>query len=135
MTDTLKLTNNTKFLDATNAANLGSTFDQTGQITLFVPIDSAFENQPPLDATSIKYLIVNDVALYSTLLVDGAVFETVGCSRLYVDIIGGITHINCVPLVQSDILASGGAIHTVGEVCKPKLPLVGFALTNNPHRS
>lgn len=135
MTDTLKLTNNTKFLDATNAANLGSTFDQTGQITLFVPIDSAFENQPPLDATSIKYLIVNDVALYSTLLVDGAVFETVGCSRLYVDIIGGITHINCVPLVQSDILASGGAIHTVGEVWKPKLPLLVFALTNNPHRS
>lgn len=132
MTDTLKLTSNTKFLDATNAANLGSTFDQTGQITLFVPTDSALENQPPLDATSIKYHIVNDVALYSTLLVDGAVFETVGSSKLYVDIIGGITHINCVPLVQSDILVSGGAFHTIGEVWNPKLPLLGFSLTNAP---
>lgn len=119
MTDTLKSTGNTKFLDATNAANLGSTFDTTGQITVFVPVDSAFENQPTLDALSIKAHIVYGVALYSTLLVDGAVFKTAKGSCLYVDIINGIIKINCIPLVQSDILTSGGAIHTVAKVWDP----------------
>lgn len=119
MTNTLKYTGNTKFLDATNAADLGPTFDTMGQITVFVPIDSAFEGQPKLDAASIKSHTVYGVALYSTLLVDGAIFKTAKGSSLYVDVINGVIHINCIPLVQSDILASGGAIHTVATVWNP----------------
>lgn len=130
MTSTLQSIGAIKFLDALNTAKLGASSDASGQITIFAPNDAAFVNQPPLDASGINHHTVVDVALYSTLLLDNTKFKTLAGDYLYVNIVGGQVFINCVPILASDLLASGGTVHTMGKVWNLKLPLYEFTLIN-----
>lgn len=142
MTSTLQSIGTTKFLDALNTAKLGASSDAEGQITIFAPNDAAFVNQPSLDASGINHHTVVGVALYSTLLLDGTKFKTLAGDYLYVNIVNGQVFINCVAILASDLLASGGVVHTVGKVWNIKLPLYESTLTNTfrlyrtsaPHR-
>lgn len=142
MTSTLQTIGATKFLDALNTAKLGASSDAEGQITIFAPNDAAFVNQPPLDASGINHHTVTGTALYSTLLLDGTKSTSLAGDSLYTTIVRGQTFINCVPILASDLLASGGVVHTVGGVWNLKHPLYEFTLINTfrlyrpsaPHR-
>lgn len=122
MTSTLQSTGNTKFLETLNTLNLGALSDAAGQITIFAPNDPAFVNKPPLDTSAVKYHTVSGTALYSTLLVDGAEFKTDQGLYIYINIVRGVLSVNCIPIKDSDLLASGGVVHTIDQVWDSKLP-------------
>jgi len=127
----------TTFLTALNAAGLGSDLEGTGPYTIFAPTDDAFAKIP---ASELSALLADKAAL-TTVLRHHIVAGTYNATDLTT---GTLTALDGTPitvstgptltlngvaqLVDTDLVADNGVLHTVDTVLLPP----GFDLSNLP---
>lgn len=127
---------------AINAAGLAGTLGEDGPFTVFAPTDDAFDALPPgtVDAllndipalTSILlYHVVSGTAL-STDLVNGFV-PTLNGSNVVVNLTAGV-NINNASVIDADLIATNGVVHSVNAVLlPPPATVVDIILASDDH--
>lgn len=101
-----------------------------GPFTVFAPVNAAFEALPPATLSAVyedKELLAA-VLTYHVVpgeytaenLTDGLELETLQGQSLTVSVAGDTISVNGVELVATDVPASNGVIHVIGEVLVPE---------------
>jgi len=117
---------------AIEAAELGDTLSGDGPFTVFAPTDAAFQALPPgtLDEllmpenrerlrSVLTYHVVAEELRAEDLLGEETTVETVEGSELTVDATGAMVMVNEANVIQPDIEASNGVIHSIDAVLLP----------------
>ena len=136
VSDTALLAGLTGLAGALAATNLTEAVDTTPDVTIFAPINSAFEQigsalgaLTPEQATAILgYHVVNGTVAYSSLLENGSMVPSMTGQNLTVSIIDGEVFVNSARVVAADILVANGAVHLIDGVLNPN----NTAATPNP---
>ncbi|KKY14636.1 putative beta-ig-h3 fasciclin [Phaeomoniella chlamydospora] len=127
--------NTTAFLGAAyQNLTLANLMNLTSDITIFAPVNNAFEsiNTSPLISSNstlspiIQYHIIISPSgpLYSPLLTNGTIFTTLSGTNLTVYSASNSIFINNARLLQSDLLLANGVMHTIDSVQCPCAPNV-----------
>ncbi|KAL4242124.1 hypothetical protein ABKN59_001912 [Abortiporus biennis] len=112
---------------------IASFLNSTPQLTLFLPVDSAWNDLPDYERLYLESDLASDdlirivnmhaVArkdvIYSESFKDGLNLTTVDGPELHIESSGEKTTVSSAELVQSDIYASNGVIHTVSSLLIP----------------
>ena len=119
---------------AINAAGLNDALSGEGPLTVFAPVDAAFEALPPgvLDALLAEpeglltdillYHVVSGVAALSTDLTDGQTITTMNGADITVTIDGGVFINENSQVIVPDIETGNGVVHVVNEILLPPTP-------------
>lgn len=117
------------FVAAVVASGLDSTLKGPGPFTVFAPTDQAFANTPDLHEllkpasrerlANLLALHVVSGTLLSTDLRDGQVATSMQGQGITAKLAGGIVSINDANVLQADLKACNGIIHTVNKVLQP----------------
>jgi len=113
---------------AIQTAGLTELMNQQGSHTVFAPTNAAFNALPEDertklmgDASVLKYHIAEE------LLVSGGVgshtrVKTLQGDKLELNMRTNVVHVNKVPVVEADLMATNGVVHAVGAIIKPLPP-------------
>merc|ERR1719427_689913 len=113
---------------AIQTAGLTELMNQQGSHTVFAPTNDAFNALPEDqrtklmgDASVLKYHIAEE------LLVSGGVtshtrVKTLQGDKLELNMRTNVVHVNKVPVVEADLMATNGVVHAVGAIIKPLPP-------------
>jgi predicted small lipoprotein YifL len=115
------LTQFTKSLEATGVA---TTLQESGNYTIFAPID-AVVREGALDEATIRHHILQERITFSDLAGESTSYTTLHADEIEIDATETI-RIGDGLMVESDIAASNGVIHVIDKVLKPEEPLVGL---------
>ncbi|KAK4227407.1 FAS1 domain-containing protein [Podospora fimiseda] len=131
---TLPFLNVDRFEAALQRTGLLTQLDAKAKITVLAPPDSVFAKNAsslPDDqlAETLKRHILVNVAAYTPLLPDGAVFQTLGGTNVTVSLRGNEVYIGGALIVSGDAIITNGVVHTIdkflpGSVTTPPPPLV-----------
>jgi hypothetical protein len=116
VTDTLATVGQNKFLEAIEDACIQDSLNTADQITLISPVDSAFKDSQPFD---LQNHIIGGVAFYSPDLVDGNVHKANNGGNIYVTVKDGQLFLNCILVLETDILSNNGAIISINGTLTP----------------
>ncbi len=124
--------NFTILLQALEAANLSSAIESPGNLTLFAPTDNAFNALP---AGTLEALLADPTALYNALtlhvvpgkydlyaLTTNTALTTQSGQPLFLNMKDGVLLVNNGQLIQANLEAANGIVHTVNVVLTPSAP-------------
>ncbi|KAH8691514.1 FAS1 domain-containing protein [Talaromyces proteolyticus] len=121
------VTNLTSVAGALNAGNDTNTVDQLHNVTMFAPINSAFQaigsavrNLSTKALNNIlDYHIVNGTIAYSTDLCNGTRLNALNNETLSIRVQNGSIFVNSAKIVIPDLLVANGVVHIVDNVLNP----------------
>jgi len=107
-----------KLVDALKKAGLVETVDTLKDVTIFAPVDAAFDKvtgNPSVDDLKkiLTFHVVAGTVAYSENIKDGDELTTVQGGKLKVTIKDGSVFVNNVKVVATDVLTNNGVIHAV----------------------
>ena len=116
------LTQFTKSLETTGVA---ATLQESGNYTIFAPIDVAVR-QGELDEATLRHHILQERVTFSDLAGETTSYTTLHADEIEVDATEAI-RIGDGLMVESDIAASNGVIHVIDKVLKPEQQPAGLS--------
>ncbi|KAH8684814.1 FAS1 domain-containing protein [Tricladium varicosporioides] len=128
LSDTTTTFNLTSFQGALYTANKLKSYTQTGNLTLFVPRNAAFQALGPAISNMtveqlgsvLDYHVVTDGEIFSPSLKNGTTWNTQQGTKITVRHSGNNVYINSAQLLTSDILIANGVIHVIDNVLNPE---------------
>lgn len=108
-------------VDALHNTNLTATVDSTRDLTVFLPIDAAFQaigsavaNISASNLAAIlSYHVVNGTVAYSPSLTNGTMLTALNGEMLEVTVVNGTTFVNSAQVLIQDLETSNGVLHII----------------------
>ncbi|KAK6435196.1 hypothetical protein LTR95_008616 [Oleoguttula sp. CCFEE 5521] len=137
--DVLTSANLTALLGAVEATNLTSALSTTPDITIFAPINAAFQNISSAlanltveqAASILEYHVINGTVAYSSTLTNGSVPALAG-GNLTITVTDGEVFVNRARVINADILLANGVLHVIDSVLSPNDTMAGNGTQTEP---
>lgn len=129
----------TALVGALNATELVETVDTTPNITVFAPVNTAFEDIGSIlgdlstadAATLLQYHVVPALA-YSSLVANGTNATSLSGALLNFTVDGGELFVNSARVIAADILVANGVVHLIDAVLNPNSTVAADPNSNEP---